>query len=122
MRRLSINDTAAMKATRRQTGKLTEEGKLLGTLKGWLVLEINTQSSQITRFTIKSRSGTLIGSAPKASYQFARNTAKFTNSGWISRGTGSFADIKPSAIAFHAVDSWSDRTIKSAINGEVLYR
>jgi hypothetical protein len=102
--------------------RLVEEGSLEGTLNGQLVVHINTGTAEITRFTIATNSGTLTGSAPNANYSFTATAAQFHDKGWITKGTGSFAGIRPSPITFNAVADRLRETITNTATAELIYR
>jgi hypothetical protein len=118
----SLDGVAAMKITRRVPGTLIEEGPLKGAFNGWLVMHIDTQSSAITKLTIRNRSGEMTGSATTAgSFNVGARTALFRSSGKVTAGTGSFAHVRPSVIKVRTFDDWLRGSIQSTVTGKVSY-
>lgn len=117
----SLNGVAAMRMTNRLPGTVIEEGPLKGAFNGWLYFQINLHSQAISKWTIRSHSGEMTGSATTYNFHIGGTTAFFDSRGRVKAGTGIFAHARPSVIKFHTFDSWLAGRIESTVTGRVSY-
>jgi hypothetical protein len=117
----SLDGVAAMRMTNRLPGTVIEEGSLRGAFNGWLYFQINLHSQGISKWTIRSHSGEMTGSAETYKFHIGGSTAFFDSRGRVKTGTGIFAHVRPSVIRFHTFDSWLAGRIESTVTGRVSY-
>ncbi len=120
-RSISLNETGHLRLTSKHNYTLNEQGSASGTAPGAIYVHLTAvSSSQVTaEVNIYPHGGSISGRGT-ASYHRTGQTAGFSGSLSIGRGTGSFADAHGSGLSFSGTISESDHdAITVHVSGRV---
>jgi hypothetical protein len=100
-RTISLNDTGRLRRTSSSGLKLNEQGSATGTIKGTIYIHLDLVSSNRARIEVNiyPKGGSISGTA-SANYHLSGDTASFSGSMSVTRGTGSYANARGSGLSF----------------------
>jgi hypothetical protein len=119
-RTFSLNESGALRATSKHEFTLNEKGSASGTIAGTIYVHLTViSSSRVTaEVNIYPHGGSISGFGT-ASYHRGSQTATFSGSASISRGTGSYAHIHGSGLSFTGTIERSNDAITVHMSGSV---
>jgi hypothetical protein len=119
-RRFSLNETGNLRMTSKHEFTLNERGAASGTITGVIYVHLTVVStSRVTaEVNIYPRGGSITGYGA-ASYHRGSETATFSGSASISRGTGEYAHAHGSGLSFSGTIARSDDAITVHMSGVV---
>ncbi len=119
-RSFSLKETGNLHMTSKHEFTLNERGAASGTITGVIYVHLTVVStSRVTaEVNIYPRGGSITGYGT-ASYHRGSETATFSGSASISRGTGQYAHAHGSGLSFSGTIARSDDAITVHMNGTV---
>jgi hypothetical protein len=119
-RTISLNESGNLHLTSKHGFTLNEQGPASGTVTGtiYVHLQIVSTSRVTAEVSISPRGGSISGDAT-ASYHRGSNTASFSGTLSISRGTGSYSNARGSGLSFSGTIQKSNDAIAVRVSGRV---
>jgi hypothetical protein len=119
-RTFSLNETGSLRMTTKHNFTLNEQGSARGTIAGTIYVHLTIVStSRVTaEVNIYLRGGSITGDGT-ASYHRGSQTATFSGTVSIERGTGSYARAHGSGLSFSGTIARSNDAITVHMSGTV---
>jgi hypothetical protein len=116
----SLNEHGSLHATSKHNFTLNERGSAAGTITGTIYVHMTIVSTTRVNaeVSIYPRGGSITGYGT-ASYHRGNETATFSGSATIERGTGSYANAHGSGLSFSGTIARSNDAITVRLSGTV---
>jgi len=119
-RTFSLNETGSLHLTSKHGFTLNEQGSASGTISGTIYVHLSIVStSRVTAEVSIYPSGGSITGEGSASYARGNQTAHFSGSMTIARGTGGYAHAHGSGLSFSGTIQRSNDAITVHVSGDV---
>jgi hypothetical protein len=121
-RTLDLNDSASLHLENKHGLVLKEGGTAKGSLAGSLYLQLDVTSTRsvTAQVQVYPKGGSISGDA-KASYHVAGSTASFSGTMTITKGSGTYAKAKASALSFSGTIKRSNDAVTVHVSGPMSY-
>jgi hypothetical protein len=115
----TLNESGNLHLTSKQGFTLNEQGPASGTVAGtiYVHLKIVSTTHVTAEVSIYPRGGSITGNGT-ASYHRSSNTASFSGSLSIDRGTGSYAHARGSGLSFSGTIQRSNDAVTVRVSGK----
>lgn len=119
-RTFSLNETGSLHLTSKHGFTLNEQGSASGTISGTIYVHLSIVStSRVTAEVSIYPSGGSITGEGSARYARGSQTANFSGSMTIARGSGSYAHAHGSGLSFSGTIQRSNDAVTVHVNGDV---
>ncbi|HTC61161.1 MAG TPA: hypothetical protein VK691_13755 [Solirubrobacteraceae bacterium] len=121
-RTLDLNDSASLHKQNSHGLEVKEAGTAKGTLGGplYLQLVLHGTRSVTAQVQVYPKGGSISGDA-NASYHVAGATASFSGTMTITKGSGTYAKAKASALSFSGTIQRSNDAVTVHVSGPISY-